>query len=177
MNKNLLSGIAAATFAASLALAAPASAAVTFDSATGTGFVGKGDVQLALNWNNKDLQSLAEGVDFTAEVTEVEEWSWECTNLQSGNTVERARSTTTTTQGVIDAETRDSKKQVTGFNIIGYVGTSTSTTTSEGQPLNHCPGQNSRNLTFADADNPVVSSSGILRVTHASTGVSGTVSF
>ena len=27
-------------------------ASVTFDSATGKGFVGKGDVQIAFNWNN-----------------------------------------------------------------------------------------------------------------------------
>jgi hypothetical protein len=36
---------ASAVFAGLMALATPAMASVTFDPATGTGFVGKGDVQ------------------------------------------------------------------------------------------------------------------------------------
>ena len=32
-------------------------ASVTFDSSTGTGFVGKGDVQLALGLNNAQMQA------------------------------------------------------------------------------------------------------------------------
>lgn len=43
---------------------ASALAAVTFDASTGTGFVGKGDVQLAFGWNNKQLQANAAGVTF-----------------------------------------------------------------------------------------------------------------
>src|SRR5918996_4693526 len=34
-------------------------ALVTFDPSTGTGFVGKGDVQTAFGWNNKQLQNNA----------------------------------------------------------------------------------------------------------------------
>ncbi|WP_223592466.1 hypothetical protein [Neobacillus bataviensis] len=44
-----------------------ASASVAFDSATGTGFVGKGDVQLAFGWNNAALQKNASGLTFTYE--------------------------------------------------------------------------------------------------------------
>ncbi|MGG0177502.1 hypothetical protein [Gottfriedia acidiceleris] len=44
-----------------------AHAAVTFDSAAGTGFVGKGDVQLAFNWNNAALQKNASALTFTYE--------------------------------------------------------------------------------------------------------------
>ena len=43
---------------AALALSATAAfAAVTFDPATGKGFVGKGDVQIAYNLNNKQIQT------------------------------------------------------------------------------------------------------------------------
>ena len=37
---------------AALAVSTAALATVTFDPATGIGFVGKGDVQLAFGWNN-----------------------------------------------------------------------------------------------------------------------------
>ncbi|ODG93325.1 MULTISPECIES: hypothetical protein [Bacillaceae] len=45
-----------------------AQAAVNFDSTTGTGFVGKGDVQLAFNWNNASLQKNAGATTFTYDV-------------------------------------------------------------------------------------------------------------
>ena len=48
-----------------VAISATASAEVVFDPATGTGFVGKGDVQDAFGWNNALLQSSASGVTFT----------------------------------------------------------------------------------------------------------------
>lgn len=37
---------------------------VTFDPSTGTGFVGKGDVQSSFGWNNAGLQANAAGVTF-----------------------------------------------------------------------------------------------------------------
>jgi hypothetical protein len=43
---------------------AAASASVTYDAATGKGFVGKGDVQTAYGWNNAALQANAAGVTF-----------------------------------------------------------------------------------------------------------------
>jgi hypothetical protein len=49
---------------ATLMLAPAASAAVTLN-ANGTGFVGKGDVQTAFGWNNKQLQTNATGVSFS----------------------------------------------------------------------------------------------------------------
>lgn len=51
--------LVAVTVAGAAALAAVAYADVTFDPATGTGFVGKGDVQSAFGWNNKQLQNNA----------------------------------------------------------------------------------------------------------------------
>jgi len=46
-------------------LAPAASAGVTFNETNGTGFVGKGDVQVAFGWNNKQLQTNATGVSFS----------------------------------------------------------------------------------------------------------------
>ena len=48
-----------------LASAALAYATVTFDPTSGTGFVGKGDVQAAFGWNNAALQHNASAVTFT----------------------------------------------------------------------------------------------------------------
>ena len=45
--------------------AGSAQASVNVDATTGTGFVGKGDVQSALGWNNAKLQAGAESLTFT----------------------------------------------------------------------------------------------------------------
>jgi hypothetical protein len=153
MKKGILTGVAAAAIAAGLALAAPASAAVTFDAATGAGFVGKGDVQQAFGWNNSLLQSRANDVVFAAESDTVTEVSWVCTNPKNETTQERLRTTTTSTSGVVSAVTRDNKsRQVTGFNLAGYAGGATNTSTSDGNKLNSCP----TNWILTPAGDPVV---------------------
>lgn len=125
------------TAAALAAVSAPALALWTIDGANG--FVGKGDVQLALGWNNKALQLGAESVRFTVESTTVTEVSWFCTNSNNQNTQERARTTTTSIQGVVSSVARE-RNQITGFNLTGYQGTPTSTgSTFEGPPVNSCP--------------------------------------
>ena len=59
MNKMLLAGaVALAT------ISTAAMASVTFDYTSGTGFVGKGDVQLAFGWNNAAAQKNANAVTF-----------------------------------------------------------------------------------------------------------------
>lgn len=164
MNKGILSGVAATAFAASLALATPATAAVTFDPGTGTGFVGKGDVQLAFGWNNTQLQSRATGVSFAAVSETVTEVSWICTNTKNENTQERARTTTTSTSGIVSGVTRDSKKQVSGFNLTGYSGTATENSSTDGPPTNSCP--TNWVLTTPAGDPEVVSQSSTLTATH-----------
>ena len=127
-----------------LALAATAIAAVTFDSATGTGFVGKGDVQLVYGWNNKALQDNASKVDFRVNSTSTTTWT--CTKiveLGNGgeNEIVQQRNTTTTTQGLVTSVARDNSKgkdgPVTGFNLTGYEGTPT--TTTDGPVVGTCP--------------------------------------
>ncbi len=115
-----------------LVTATVAFAAVTFEPATGTGFVGKGDVQLIYGWNNKQLQDKAVLVQFRA--TDVTERSWECTNTNNQKVQERER-TTTTTQLVSKIDRV--RNQITGFILEGFTGTPTSST--DGPPLNSCP--------------------------------------
>ncbi len=169
MKKGILTGIAATTFAATLALGAPATAAVTFDPATGEGFVGKGDVQTAFAWNNSQLQSQAGNVSFAAKSETVTEVSWVCTNPRNENTQERQRTTRTSTSGVVSAVTRDNKKQVTGFNLSGYAGDATSTTNTGGNQLNSCP--TNWALTTPAGDPVILSQTSELTATHNSVTV------
>lgn len=153
-------------FAAAFGLAAistVAYAAVTFDSATGTGFVGKGDVQLALGLNNAQLQAQAGSLQFTYNATEVTERSWVCTK-DNGNTQERERTTTSTVQGVVASVARV-KNQITGFNLNGYSSSSTSGSTFDGPALNSCP--TNWVLTTPAGDPELVSSDGGLYVNDA----------
>lgn len=92
-------------------------AAVDFDAETGEGFVGKGDVQTALGYNNKQLQDNAEDLVFSA--SSVSETTWVCQRDAGTQTQERA--TTTTTQGVVSKVLRE-RNQVTGFILNGYDG-------------------------------------------------------
>jgi hypothetical protein len=116
-------------------------AAVTFDPATGTGFVGKGDVQLAFNLNNKQLQQNASKVSFTYE--EVGEYTLLCkaddkTNPKTGVVTpgaekefkNRAQSVQSSVQG--DPRQVKGQNQFTGFNLSGITST---VTTGES-----CPG-------------------------------------
>jgi uncharacterized protein YfaS (alpha-2-macroglobulin family) len=144
--------------AAVVVLAASAvSAAVTFDAETGTGFVGKGDVQLVFGWNNKQLQDNAELLQFRANSEVVTEVSWVCTNSNNQNTQERERTTTISIQGVVSAVARE-RNQVTGFILEGYDGDPTTSSTTEGNPLNSCP-SGPWSLTTPAGDPVVVSTS------------------
>jgi hypothetical protein len=157
--KHLLGG---AIIAGSLIAATGANAAVTFDPATGTGFVGKGDVQLALGYNNKQLQDNANSLAFTSTSTVVTEVSWVCTNDNNENTQERARETTTSIQGVLSSVARE-RNQITGFNLTGYSGTTTESSSTEGPPVNSCP-SGPWTLTSPAGDPEVVSSTSVLSV-------------
>ena len=148
MNKMLLAaGVALAT------ISSVAVAAVTFDANTGTGFVGKGDVQLALGLNNAQVQNTA--VNFTYNSTSVSEVSWECTNANNEKVQERERTTTTSIQGVVSSVARV-KNQITGYNLTGWNGTVSETSESDGPKLNSCPASPSTFYLSSPAGDPVV---------------------
>jgi hypothetical protein len=127
---------------ACLAAAITSYAAVILDD-NGNGFVGKGDVQTVFGWNNTQLQNNAAGLTFeyNADSIVVTERSWICTNTNNENTQERDR-TTTTTMTVSHPESMIArvKNQITGFNLTAGVGTSSSSSSTEGPMLNSCPG-------------------------------------
>jgi hypothetical protein len=131
-----------AAVAAVAVMATSAYAIVTFDPATGTGFVGKGDVQLVYGWNNKDLQNKANLPVFRAAAESVTTWT--CSKENPGHPereIVQLRTNTTTTQGLISSVTRDNSKgkdgPVTGFALKGYSGEPATIVT--GDPVGSCP--------------------------------------
>ena len=119
------------------------SSAITFDPATGLGFVGKGDVQYTFGWNNAQLQSNAASVMFQVNSVEISESSWTCHKFagQGGTNEiiqERSRTTTTSTQGVIAHAVRE-RNQITGFYLTGYLGGAAQSVETDGPALNSCP--------------------------------------
>jgi hypothetical protein len=140
MNKKSIIGIAAV---AAIVASASVMAVVTVNP-DGTGFIGKGDVQLVYGWNNKDLQNKAGSVEFR--VNSVSESTWTCTKvneLGNGNVNEivQQRAQSTSTQGLLDEVAREKSRgkdgPVTGFNLLGFVGGVTETT--DGPALESCP--------------------------------------
>ena len=114
----------AATLAAgacALAVAGGAMGIVTFDPATGTGFVGKGDVQTAFTWNNKALQDNAAGVTFNYSSTETYEavcqWFTGPAHNRKSHIKERTRTTGVNATVSYDARQRN---QITGFTLTGF---------------------------------------------------------
>lgn len=165
MKTSIISIVAVAAATSALAFAPSASASVVVDS-QGHGFVGKGDVQVALGWNNKQLQDGAAGTVFTYRAQTVQESTWTCVNGHNANEQYRARTTTSTVSGIASSVARETSKgkdgAVTGFRLTGLNGSETSQSSTEGPALGSCPNSNS---TFTVTDlvigEPVVGSSGL----------------
>jgi hypothetical protein len=131
--------LAFAAAAASVALiASSASAAVTFDPETGEGFVGKGDVQDAFGWNNKQLQDNASSVEFAVSLESVSSATWTCDRDAGPQTQERSNTTTTTTQGLVDSLARE-RNQITGFYLTGFGENSSMDSETDGPAVGSCP--------------------------------------
>jgi hypothetical protein len=116
--------------AAALACGA-AFASVSFDSSTGTGFVGKGDVQTAFGWNNAMLQKSAGSVTFTYATKATYDVTCEWNTFTNGNKEHEVKTIhhevteglTLASTSVFDSSTRTNKVgDVTGFNLLGYAG-------------------------------------------------------
>jgi hypothetical protein len=125
MRKTLAATVGAAALV--LSTAAPALAAVTFDSATGTGFVGKGDVQLAFAWKNSTLQTNAKDVSFSYEA--VDAYEAVCTFITGdGTRGEKVHNvdhkTKSGVKAALSGDPRQTKgqNQFTGFNLSGFDG-------------------------------------------------------
>jgi hypothetical protein len=96
-------------------------AAVTYDPATGAGFVGKGDVQLAFGWNNKQLQANAGGVAF--ELRSSTKYETECEKDGVKGTMFMDRQKVRQIKASLDGDPRQVKgqNQFTGFNLLGFL--------------------------------------------------------
>jgi hypothetical protein len=100
-------------------------AAVTFDPATGKGFVGKGDVQLAFGWSNAQLQANAKNVAFT--FSQHEQYTGTCTfSVETGGVRNRQIRSVASTRvknvnisGDVAYDLR-MRNQITGFSLTGY---------------------------------------------------------
>jgi hypothetical protein len=107
---------------AMLVAATAAFATVTFDPATGKGFVGKGDVQLAFGWNNAQLQANGKLVSFTFNDTAT--YSAVCTFTTGEGTpgeqthnISIPRHTSVISDVQYDARTH---KQIDGYILKGF---------------------------------------------------------
>jgi hypothetical protein len=162
-----LYAVIALALAAVLLSATAAVAAVTFNPETGEGFVGKGDVQTAFGWNNKQLQTNASGVTFSYNATETFDavCTWvtgEGTRGEKTHNVTKERSATVNSSIAYDPRV---KNQITGFNLTGL-----GTTTGDPAPMvgDACSGgPNGGNLTSVE----LVSSSGGLYANYGDTSV------
>jgi hypothetical protein len=135
--RKLFSIGAALVFASAVAFAS-----VTFDPATGMGFVGKGDVQLAFGWNNQALQQNAEHLTFS--YLAEEQYKYDCTftvevgrdKVREPQTQNRGKQSSVSASVAYDARRSN---QITGFNLTGF---DTITTTGGAVPQDggSCPG-------------------------------------
>jgi hypothetical protein len=117
---------------AALSSAAAVQGAVTVDE-NGEGFIGKGAVQQAFDWNNTDLQANAPKVRFRFASPETVAWSCERTT-RSGKELMKAYEGTQELAAEILADARRNRAgQVTGFILKGTVGAADYTT------IGRCP--------------------------------------
>lgn len=171
--------------AAVLALGAPsaASAAVTFDSTTGHGFVGKGDVQIPFGWNDAKLQSNASGVTFKYQSVSDDTYAvtceWDTGNRNIVHHIQR-KSADVIASVAYDVSKIDRKNpngKVTGFHLTGK---SNAVVQSEGRvPVEGggCPENNGQGVEKVITNVELVSSdaSESLTALHVGLGLSAVI--
>jgi hypothetical protein len=133
-----------------LAASGLALATVTFNPSTGTGFVGKGDVQLAFGWNNAQAQNNLGSTSFT--YVERATYAAVCTwTTGEGTRGEQTHNVTHTKAiGVDGAVSRNLRvhSQVDGIVLDGYTSleVDSGTVPVVGGP---CPGNNGTDGTWS----------------------------
>ena len=120
--KKLYAAIALA-LAAMLVASTAAIAAVTFDPAAGTGFVGKGDVQTAFGLKNSEMQAQHTNVTFNYVASATYEFECEWFTGPDRNRKHHTNTKDAVTQvnAGVDAQSRKTG-QWTGWNLLGYLG-------------------------------------------------------
>jgi|KBSMisStaDraftv2_1062788.scaffolds.fasta_scaffold191861_2 hypothetical protein len=149
-----------------LAVSAVAYATVTFDASNGTGFVGKGDVQAAFGWNNKEAQNNIGGLVFSFNATDhyaaVCEWVTGLgTRGQKTHDISLMRRTSIASSVAFEAR---SQRQISGINLNGFSSTvTTGTPPVVGDPCVNNDNGTANNGTYISV--VLVSSTGGLFVT------------
>jgi hypothetical protein len=134
--KTALKGIIGVAACAVAAVTAYAAVIVNED---GSGFVGKGDVQLAFDWNNSMLQKNAGTVQFR--YSEKLKTTWVCLHEVGGvknpQTLEHSKQRITNVNSKVAYDTRNNKQgAITGFTLTGWGAAQDS---SEGNQPGTCP--------------------------------------
>lgn len=117
--------LVAMTAIGAVALTGAATAAVTFDPASGTGFVGKGDVQLPFNWNDSKLQQYASGVRFEYASSSDDEYAvtceWDTGNKKIVHHIQNKRANvgSSIAYDVTKVDRKNPNGKITGFNLTG----------------------------------------------------------
>lgn len=138
--------------AAIACISTAALATVTFDPTAGTGFVGKGDVQIAFGWNNAVMQSRHTSVTFAVDQSVSYDVTCEWTTVTGGKDSKTIPHEATihrniSSSAAVDATSRKTG-QYTGWFLTGYTdGFSSVVLPVVGDP---CP----QGGTAADADPP-----------------------
>jgi hypothetical protein len=103
------------------AVVTTAYAAVIFDPASGTGWVGKGDVQSPFGLNNKGMQAVHTAVTFEYDDTTLYTWACEWHTGPDHNIKhhEQDRKRTRGVQGVVGSDSRKTG-QWTGWHLTGF---------------------------------------------------------
>jgi hypothetical protein len=104
-------------------------AVVVFDPISGTGFVGKGDLQVPWGWNNAVMQANAEGVSFGYELIEEADYDVVCEwdTVTGGKTPKTIHHVVATTADIDSSVAYDVSKStrrnpqgsVNGFFLLG----------------------------------------------------------
>lgn len=145
------------------AVAASAAHAEVTINPDGTGFVGKGDVQLAFGWNNAKLQDNASKVRFIYKATDT--YIAVCTWLTGeGTRGEKTHNVNHSTEAEVDTTVNsvartNTQNVVTGFNLTGF-GTSTTETGEIPVVGGPCPGNQGHDGTWS-AVTPVGGTGGL----------------
>jgi hypothetical protein len=107
------------------------------DITGGSGFAAKGDVQLAMGWNNKSYQDNAAALEITVKISSITDITWDCLG-NDGTTNERTRVLTESEIVTVNAFVRF-KNQITGQSL-NFVKMKVQDPKYSGPQLNSCPG-------------------------------------
>jgi hypothetical protein len=153
--------------AALAAVTLAAFATVTFDPATGVGWVGKGDVQLAYGWNNKQMQDAEKNKLISFQWNAVDSYAGVCEWITDNGRVQKTHDVThkksTSVSWAVPSAARNNSSgkdgSNTGYYLTGYGG-SVDTGTINGDaglfakyPLvlgGPCPGNNGTDGTWVE---------------------------